>query len=109
MTSAEELVAAVRSAGGEVQAVGEVLRLRAPRPLPDVLVETVRRHKADLLALLAGSAPPYYPCARCGGRLFWADAQLPPDHAHWHCERCRPPPPNLRRHACALPPQAPQC
>ena len=108
MSSGAELVAAVRSAGGEVQVVGEVLRLRAPRPLPDMLVEALRRHKAEVIELLTGG-PPWVACAVCGGRMFWADAREPPDRAHWQCERCQPPPWKLRRHACALPPQTQQC
>jgi len=72
------------------------------------LIEAARQHKPALLTLLDDGAP-WVPCASCGGRLFWADAREPWNRARWHCEHCRPPPPNLLRHACALPPQAPQC
>ena len=69
---------------------------------PDVMAalgQVSQRPPAELLT----SAPPWAPCVRCGGRLFWADAREPPDSARWRCHRCDPPPPGLWRHACALP------
>ena len=52
-------LAAVRAAGGDVKLVGpERLKIIAPEPLPDYLVERLRTAKPELLALLSSAAPP---------------------------------------------------
>src|SRR3989344_9161898 len=47
------LIQQVQAAGGTIHATGGRLRLSAPRPLPSVLVEGLRTHKAEVLAYLS--------------------------------------------------------
>ncbi len=54
MSAAFELVREVESAGGHIAAAGGRLKLSAPAPLPDGLVDELRAHKTELLALLSG-------------------------------------------------------
>lgn len=49
------LLAAVRAAGGNLALDGDRLRVTAPAPLPDPLVEALRASKSELLALLRGA------------------------------------------------------
>ena len=46
------LIQQVQAAGGSIHATGGRLKLSAPRPLPSVLVEGLRTHKAEVLAYL---------------------------------------------------------
>lgn len=46
------LIQQVQAAGGSIHATGGKLKLFAPRPLPSVLVETIKVHKAEVLAYL---------------------------------------------------------
>lgn len=55
MNTAQQLVQDVHSAGGTVVAAGGKLKLSAPAPLPDSLIEKIRQHKAEVIGLLAGS------------------------------------------------------
>jgi hypothetical protein len=56
--SALPLIEAVRRAGGAITLRGDRLRLSAPEPLPQKLLEEVRLHKADLIDQLRCAAPP---------------------------------------------------
>jgi hypothetical protein len=56
--SALPLLEAVRRAGGTIALQGDRLRLSAPEPLPQKLLEEVRLHKADLIDQLRCAAPP---------------------------------------------------
>jgi hypothetical protein len=56
--SALPLIEAVRRAGGTIALQGDRLRLAAPEPLPQELLEEVRLHKADLIDQLRCAAPP---------------------------------------------------
>ncbi len=58
MTSlATEVLDAVRAAGGEVKLIGkDRLKVLAPTPLPDELVQRLRASKAELLEALAVTA-----------------------------------------------------
>jgi hypothetical protein len=47
--SAVPLIKAVQRAGGAIALQGDRLRLSAPEPLPQALLEEVRLHKADLI------------------------------------------------------------
>lgn len=51
--SARELLAEVARFGGTLTRDGDVLRVRAPEPLPDELMARLRANKPDLLRLLA--------------------------------------------------------
>lgn len=53
---------------------------------------------------LDGDGLPCAPCRACGGGLFWKPAELLPRGPGWRCARCRPQPPDVPAHACALPP-----
>lgn len=78
--SAAALIEQVRAAGGQIEANGATIRLRAPKPLPDALIAELRRNRDDLLPILAavntrrmrelGIVPPHYTavteCAGCG-------------------------------------------
>jgi hypothetical protein len=46
---------------------------------------------------------PFTACPACGGGLFWKPADQPCEGPGWRCEACHPPPPDLWRHACAVP------
>ena len=50
--SAAELLTRARAAGVELILNGDRLRVRAPQRPPDDLLEALRAHKAELLALL---------------------------------------------------------
>jgi len=57
-TSAADALATVRAAGGDVRIVGpERLKVTAPVPLPNDLVDRLRTVKLELLALLSGPSP----------------------------------------------------
>jgi TubC N-terminal docking domain len=58
MTAAVGLLQRLRAAGIDVATDADRLRLRSRTPLPPDLIELVRKHKPDLLALLAGDNPP---------------------------------------------------
>jgi hypothetical protein len=70
MTAAVDMIAAVRALGGEVK-LGNPGRLKviAPAPLPNRLIEQLRAAKPDLLSLLATPEPQTAP------RDTWADAE----------------------------------
>ena len=55
MNLARKLVQDVQSAGGTIVAAGDKLKLSAPAPLPDRLIDELRLHKAEVIGLLAGS------------------------------------------------------
>jgi hypothetical protein len=58
MTAAVVLLQRLRAAEVDVVADADRLRLRSRTPLPPDLIELARKHKPDLLALLAGDDPP---------------------------------------------------
>jgi hypothetical protein len=58
MTAAVGLLRRLRAAEIDVAADADRVRLRSRTPLPPDLIELVRKHKPDLLALLAGDNPP---------------------------------------------------
>jgi hypothetical protein len=51
--NAAPLLEAVRHAGGTVTVSGNKLRLSAPEPLPDQLLEELRQHRSEILDLLS--------------------------------------------------------
>src|SRR5690348_15488396 len=56
---AVDALAAVRAAGGDVKLIGpERLKVVAPAPLPDHLVDKLRAAKPELLALLSNTRTP---------------------------------------------------
>lgn len=54
--NAYDLISEVEQAGGQIQAAGSNLELKAPEPLPDTLIEKIRAHKAEILAALQNEA-----------------------------------------------------
>jgi len=56
MSTAPELVREVRAAGGQIAFADGRLKLSAPAPLPDGLVDELRTHKAEVLSFLQGQA-----------------------------------------------------
>lgn len=56
--NAAAILRLLREHRATVQAIGGNLRLRAPAPLPEDVLDTVRTHKAELLALLAQPPAP---------------------------------------------------
>ena len=56
MNTAPELVQEVRAAGGRIALANGRLKLSAPAPLPDGLVNDLRTHKAEVLSFLQGQA-----------------------------------------------------
>ena len=55
MTTAPNLLAQVEAAGGTIEVHADKLRLKAPRPLPDDLLDDLRARKAEIIALLTPS------------------------------------------------------
>ena len=56
MNTAPELVREVRAAGGHIAFADGRLKLSAPAPLPEGLVDELRTHKAEVLSFLQGQA-----------------------------------------------------
>ncbi len=56
MSTAPALVREVRAAGGQIALADGRLKLTAPAPLPDGLVDELRTHKAEVLSFLQGQA-----------------------------------------------------
>ena len=56
MNTAPEWVREVRAAGGQIALADGRLKLSAPAPLPDGLVDDLRTHKAEVLSFLQGQA-----------------------------------------------------
>ncbi len=56
MSTAPALVREVEAAGGQIAFAGGRLKLSAPAPLPDGLVDELRTHKAEVLSFLQGQA-----------------------------------------------------
>ncbi len=48
----DDLLVRIREAGGTLEPRDDRLRVRAPEPLPDTLLEELRAHKAEVLAYL---------------------------------------------------------
>ena len=55
---AKDLVRRVHVAGGSLQRNGGKLKMSAPSPLPDELIDELRQAKPELLALLADDSDP---------------------------------------------------
>ncbi len=56
MSTAPALVLEVQAAGGQIAFADGRLKLSAPAPLPDGLVNELRTHKAEVLSFLQGQA-----------------------------------------------------
>ena len=90
MSTALDLLNRVRPAGGTVEPEGDRLNLRAPQPLPAALLNELREHKAELLAIMHPLVPldqhglPFQPC-RCGSHYFWRHTG-----GAWRCYDCQP-------------------
>ncbi len=56
MNTAPALVREVKAAGGQIAFADSRLKLSAPAPLPDGLVNELRTHKAEVLSFLQGQA-----------------------------------------------------
>lgn len=56
MSTAPALVREVEAAGGQIAFADGRLKLSAPAPLPDGLVDELRAHKAEVLSFLQGQA-----------------------------------------------------
>lgn len=75
MTAVRELIRQVAAAGGELVCTGgDGLKLRAPAPLPDALVNELRARKPDLIAALTAPVP--MPLVMRDGRRLY---RLPAD------------------------------
>ena len=55
MNTARKLIDEVESAGGVIQVDDGRLKLSAPEPLPDDLIQQLRDHKPEVIELLVGS------------------------------------------------------
>jgi hypothetical protein len=88
-----ELLSALRAHGATLTLQGDGVKVRAPAPLPDALMATVRAQKADIVAAMRGQlgeAPgtaaelvatlPQAPCpGGCGRKTAYG----------WECLSCR--------------------
>ena len=52
--TAREVLERIHAAGGSVVAQGDILKFRAPEPLPADVMAMAKEHKPELLALLSG-------------------------------------------------------
>ena len=69
MTAAIDMLAAVRALGGEVKLANSGrLKVVAPAPLPNELIEQLRAAKPDLLTLLSSPEPQTEPRDSLGER-----------------------------------------
>jgi hypothetical protein len=74
-TAVDELLDRVRAFGGELVPVGpDLIKVRAPAPLPDDLMAELRQHKPELLAAL-GVRRPYRFALRDGGGVYITEAR----------------------------------
>ncbi len=73
MTVAHDLLRQVEAVGGLAEARGGKLRLKASRPLPEELMNALRRHKAEVLAALVA------PCETAEGLARLGTMSPPPD------------------------------
>jgi hypothetical protein len=101
-----EEIRALRARGVTLSVDGERLKMTAPEPLPDELMDLLRTHKAEIMAAVGDQAaevhdclPPIHdardphatpsaPCAACGA-VQWRAAS----HGwrwRWACGQCRP-------------------
>ncbi len=56
MNTATALIREVKAAGGQIAVADGRLKLSAPAPLPDGLVNDLRTHKAEVVSFLQGQA-----------------------------------------------------
>jgi hypothetical protein len=73
MNVAVKLVRDVHSAGGTIVVAGDKLRLSAPDPLPDSLMEELRQHKAEVMQLVGAKWD-----AKTGSVIKWFLESSPP-------------------------------
>jgi hypothetical protein len=100
--SALSLIEAVQRAGGAIRLQGDRLRLSAPKPLPEDLLQELRTHKPEVIDHLQHARP---------SELRASAAEPPEGHAAPPLEmiaawsegvarlRAMPPPPNYPQHA----------
>lgn len=88
MTDVQTLVSQCRKLGAEfIPQPNGTLKVWAPAPLPEPLREALRKHKAEVLALLRQS--PSWPCPLCGGPVrleSFRDDEAPTQF--WTCTHC---------------------
>ncbi|MDP7469308.1 MAG: hypothetical protein QGI79_00630, partial [Dehalococcoidia bacterium] len=59
MTEVATLIERVRTLGATLLVHGDTVKVKAPAPLPAVVIEALRQHKQEVMALL--QAPPAMP------------------------------------------------
>jgi hypothetical protein len=93
MSNVLSLLARCRKLGAELTPTPRgTLKVSSPTPLPEALREELKRHKPEVLRLLATSSPAW-PCPHCGRsaeievveRSFDEERML----TFWHCEPCQ--------------------
>ncbi len=77
MSTAPALVREVQAAGGQIAFADGRLKLSAPAPLPDGLVNDLRTHKAEVLSFLQGQASSGWD-AETGRLIEWFLRTPPP-------------------------------
>ncbi len=77
MSTAPALVREVQAAGGQIAFADGHLKLSAPAPLPDGLVNELRTHKAEVLSFLQGQASSGWD-AETAGLIAWFLRTPPP-------------------------------
>ena len=77
MNTASALVREVRAAGGRIAFADGRLKLSAPAPLPDGLVDDLRTHKAEVVSFLQGQASSGWD-AETGRLIEWFLRTPPP-------------------------------
>ena len=77
MNTAPALVREVQAAGGQIAFADGRLKLSAPAPLPEGLVNELRTHKAEVLSFLQGQASSGWD-AETAGLIAWFLSTPPP-------------------------------
>ena len=77
MSAALALLREVQAAGGQIAFADGRLKLSAPAPLPDGLVNELRTHKAEVLSFLQGQASSGWD-AETGRQIEWFLRTPPP-------------------------------
>ncbi len=94
MSDVHSLLARCHELGAEFTPLPDgKLKVRAPAPLPADLQQELRRHKAEVLALLTQAQASPWPCPHCGQPAVIEEVCPSLDGTRmltlWHCDPCQ--------------------
>ena len=85
MNTAPALVREVQAAGGKIAFADGRLKLSAPAPLPDGLVNNLRTHKAEVLSFLQGQASSRWGAETAALIAWFLRTSPPPEPFNLYC------------------------